>query len=1376
MATIYQGIYESATQPASHDVLWKDISGMTPIYKYYNGVTWTEVTPDVDVVGQIDTYLLDGFGHIKPQFFAPLSINNTFVVADQAARLALSAVVGDVAVQLDNTTSYILQSLPASTNGNWVAILTPATVVSVNGLTGVVVLDTDDILEGTTNKYFTAERVDDRVAALVTNSTTVAWVYNDPSNTLSAGVISQMSITSDGLGLKLVGDLSTPGNNKFYGTDGSGIKSFYDLPSFRLSAILAANATNTVNHADFAQEWQWNTLSTNTGFRISSTSTAAASNTQKLVEVLLSGANSTALQTTYGMVIMNTHTGTTSSNFGLVVQASGGTTANISIKAMDRMIIGASAAGLASQAAYLDFRSNFGNNTGEIRSLVGRLDIFGGSTGVAVFSKMSVGTVTVGSPLSAPTARLHIFGQAAAAGNGALKLNSGTVLTTPEDGVMEYSGSHLYFTIGATRIQIDAPTATSVLSGLLAATATNTINNANFAQEWQWNTLAATALKLSSTSTAAAGNAQKMLEISMTGANVTTTQSTYGLYISNAHTGTASTNYGIYAAASGGTANVAARFNGDVFLENGTLKPVTDDGAAIGSGTLSWSDLFLASGAVINFNNANFTLTHSAGLLTIASTLGLRYSTDISPTFVNRSLIDKEYADNLILDIAMSSLSAATGINTVNNANYTQTWTWNALTDAGLHITSNSTAANAGQSILKIELSGANTSSSIDTYAAYFSNAHSGINAVNAGIYAQATTSSNQNRAIQGLATDGAENYGAVLQATANSATNIGVYATATGSSSQNVGGWFVGDTAAVKVDGHILPVTSDTGALGSATLMFSDLFLAAGAVINFNNGNFTFVHTTNTITINGSNGLRYASDISGSYTARNLVDKGYVDAQVTASLSLSTITAATSTNTINNLNFAQEWQWNTLAGASAIKLSSTSTLAASNAQKILEIALSGANGTSTQSTYGVYVTNSHTGTSSTNYGVVSIITAGTVNYGVYATATGGTTSVGGFFSGASAAIIANGAILPLTDNTFALGVATLAFADLFLGSGAVLNFNNGNYTVTHSTGKLTFSSNIQVTDGVIYATSTTNQFAPSFAFTGYKTSDNFTAMFQVSETSTTGLTPYNAHQLASFLAPNMTSGQTTDIYIGLTMNTNTVGIFNYFYNGTAANTTGFRMLSLGQSTPAYEFRFDGLMTTQGGAIFNASNTNSDFIIKGTTLSNMFVMHASTDTIGIGITTPTARLHVVGGSGAAGKASIKIGSGTNLTVPEAGAVEFDGLFLYFSTSSSNRTILKGGGRVLASATTFNMVVGNMEKTVGLTNTAARTVNLVASGSVPAGLIVWFKDEAGTGAAANVTFAPNGSDTINGVNASVALIQTNYGAVGFYSDGSGWFTL
>jgi hypothetical protein len=58
-------------------------------------------------------------------------------------------------------------------------------VTSVNSQTGTVVLDTDDISEGTTNLYFSNERVDDRVNALLTAGTGITLTYDDGANTLT---------------------------------------------------------------------------------------------------------------------------------------------------------------------------------------------------------------------------------------------------------------------------------------------------------------------------------------------------------------------------------------------------------------------------------------------------------------------------------------------------------------------------------------------------------------------------------------------------------------------------------------------------------------------------------------------------------------------------------------------------------------------------------------------------------------------------------------------------------------------------------------------------------------------------------------------------------------------------------------------------------------------------------------------------------------------------------------------------------------------------------------------------------------------------------------------------------------------------------------
>lgn len=70
--------------------------------------------------------------------------------------------------------------------------------------------------------------------------------------------------------------------------------------------------------------------------------------------------------------------------------------------------------------------------------------------------------------------------------------------------------------------------------------------------------------------------------------------------------------------------------------------------------------------------------------------------------------------------------------------------------------------------------------------------------------------------------------------------------------------------------------------------------------------------------------------------------------------------------------------------------------------------------------------------------------------------------------------IAVQGAVLPTTTATYALGSAALGWTSAFFSSGGILNFNNGNYTVTHSVGILTFSGAVLssgATGGVGYAT-----------------------------------------------------------------------------------------------------------------------------------------------------------------------------------------------------------------------------------------------------------------------------------------------------------------
>lgn len=86
---------------------------------------------------------LDAGGKLPIAQLPALAISETFVVVSQAAQIALTAQVGDVAIRTDLNKSFILQTEPASDIANWQELLTPTdSVTSVNGQTGAVTVGT----------------------------------------------------------------------------------------------------------------------------------------------------------------------------------------------------------------------------------------------------------------------------------------------------------------------------------------------------------------------------------------------------------------------------------------------------------------------------------------------------------------------------------------------------------------------------------------------------------------------------------------------------------------------------------------------------------------------------------------------------------------------------------------------------------------------------------------------------------------------------------------------------------------------------------------------------------------------------------------------------------------------------------------------------------------------------------------------------------------------------------------------------------------------------------------------------------------------------------------------------------------------------------
>lgn len=98
---------------------------------------------------------------------------------------------------------------------------------------------------------------------------------------------------------------------------------------------------------------------------------------------------------------------------------------------------------------------------------------------------------------------------------------------------------------------------------------------------------------------------------------------------------------------------------------------------------------------------------------------------------------------------------------------------------------------------------------------------------------------------------------------------NTGIYRIGADNFGLSAGGAVVLDVAATAIS----PGVTDTQALGTTALMWSDLFLASGGVINFNNGNVTLTHAAGKLTMNGV--LDLSTGTSGAATAALIAGAG---------------------------------------------------------------------------------------------------------------------------------------------------------------------------------------------------------------------------------------------------------------------------------------------------------------------------------------------------------------------------------------------------------------------------------------------------------------------------------------------------------------------
>lgn len=188
---------------------------------------------------------LDAGGLLPTAQLPPLAITSVFVVANQAARLALTAEMGDVAIQTDNSLTYILSTNSPSTNADWKVITAAGAVTSVNGQTGTVSLTTTDIAQGT-NLYYTATQArSDILTATITNGDTTHAPNGDA---VFDALALKLSSVSQDTAPQLGGDLDLNGKT-LMGTlhrSASAAASNFIEEEYLHAITLTASQTNTV--------------------------------------------------------------------------------------------------------------------------------------------------------------------------------------------------------------------------------------------------------------------------------------------------------------------------------------------------------------------------------------------------------------------------------------------------------------------------------------------------------------------------------------------------------------------------------------------------------------------------------------------------------------------------------------------------------------------------------------------------------------------------------------------------------------------------------------------------------------------------------------------------------------------------------------------------------------------------------------------------------------------------------------------------------------------------------------------------------------------------------------------------------------------------
>lgn len=248
---------------------------------------------------------------------------------------------------------------------------------------------------------------------------------------------------------------------------------------------------------------------------------------------------------------------------------------------------------------------------------------------------------------------------------------------------------------------IPSPITSLPISSLTAATGSNSIDNEDNFQSWDFTNFSTIGLGLFGETTQATGNGTRLFVASTYGANANSSQTTFAADFINSHTGTSSTNVGARFMATSGTNNYAAQFSrgrvsfGTVAQESGYLELNGSSTGTIGITTAAAAGTYTLTLPTTDGNSGEFLQTDGSGVLSwaaasggsgetnTASNLGgglANYSTKVGVDlqFNSFNATDFDLASNLIsIDATLKgNWDAASSWVTTNGANAVTAFGW----------------------------------------------------------------------------------------------------------------------------------------------------------------------------------------------------------------------------------------------------------------------------------------------------------------------------------------------------------------------------------------------------------------------------------------------------------------------------------------------------------------------------------------------------------------------------------------------------------------------------------------------------------------------------------------------------------------------------